>query len=112
MSIIGKEVEVIVDRMMGTYHPEHPEIYYPINYGYIDGIFAPDGEEQDAYIVGVNEPITVFKGVVIAIIRRYDDIEEKWVVAPMGQTFFKEEIAKLVNFQERYFSYDIIMEDY
>ena len=31
-------------------------MYYPINYGYIEGVMAPDGEEQDAYILGVNEP--------------------------------------------------------
>lgn len=30
-------------------------MYYPINYGYIEGVMAPDGEEQDAYILGVNE---------------------------------------------------------
>ena len=26
-------------------------MYYPINYGYIEGVMAPDGEEQDAYIL-------------------------------------------------------------
>jgi len=25
--------------------------------GYIEGIMAPDGEEQDAYILGVNQPV-------------------------------------------------------
>ena len=29
-------------------------MYYPINYGYIEGVMAPDGEEQDAYILGVS----------------------------------------------------------
>ncbi len=66
MGIIGSQVEVIVDRAMSTYHPKHPNIYYPINYGYIEGILAPDGEEQDAYIIGVNEPVKCFEGVVIA----------------------------------------------
>ena len=32
-------------------------MYYPINYGYIEGVMAPDEEEQDAYILGVNEPV-------------------------------------------------------
>ena len=36
-------------------HPEYKDMYYPINYGYIEGVMAPDGEEQDAYILGVNE---------------------------------------------------------
>ena len=55
--MLGKIVKVTVDRPMGTYHPKHKDIYYPINYGYIEGIMAPDGEEQDAYILGVNQPV-------------------------------------------------------
>lgn len=42
-----------VDRPMGSYHPKHKDIYYPINYGYIEGMIAPDGEEQDAYLLGL-----------------------------------------------------------
>ena len=72
---------------MGSYHPEHKDMYYPINYGYIEGIIAPDGEEQDAYILGVNEPVREFTGRIIAIIHRLDDAEEKWVVAPENTTF-------------------------
>ena len=67
--MIGTTVKVIVDRPMGTYHPKHPDINYSVNYGYIPGIIAPDGEEQDAYILGVNEPVKEFTGSVIAIIR-------------------------------------------
>ena len=33
--MIGDTVTVIVDRELGTYHPKHCDIYYPINYGYI-----------------------------------------------------------------------------
>ena len=50
-------------------------MYYPINYGYIEGVMAPDGEEQDAYILGVNEPVKKFTGKIIAIVYRKDDIE-------------------------------------
>ncbi len=107
--MIGKIVTVTVDRKMGTYHPEHKELYYPINYGYIEGIMSPDGEEQDAYILGVDEPIDSFTGVVIAVIIRRDDIENKWVVAPKGITYLKSEIEKQVYFQERWFQSEIIM---
>ena len=48
---------------------------------------APDGEEQDAYILGVNEPVGKFTGKIIAIVQRKDDIEEKWVVVPDGMAF-------------------------
>ena len=46
--MIGKNVSVTVDRPLGSYHPDHHDLYYPINYGFIEGIMAPDGEEQDA----------------------------------------------------------------
>lgn len=107
---IGQIVKVFVDRPMGSYHPTHKDLYYPVNYGYIPGIFAPDGEEQDAYILGVSEPVTEFVGQVIAVIHRYDDIEEKWVVAPVGMTFTKEEIAAQTAFQEQYFKTEIRLE--
>jgi len=106
--MLGDIVTVTVDRPMGCYHPEHPDMYYPVNYGYIEGIMAPDGEEQDAYILGVSEPVKQFTGRVIAVIHRYDDVEEKWVVTPEGVLFSKEEIAEQVRFQEQYFDSEII----
>ena len=96
-------VTVTIDRPLGSYHPERKDFYYPVNYGYIEGIIAPDGEEQDAYVLGVDEPVEKFTGIVIAIIHRNDDVEEKWVVAPEGQRFSKEEIMNQVHFQEQYF---------
>lgn len=107
--MIGKTVTVTVDRAMGTYHPEHPDLYYPINYGYIKGIMANDGEEQDAYILGITKPIEVFTGKIIAIIHRNNDMEEKWVVAPADMSYTKEEILKQVHFQEQYFDSEIKM---
>lgn len=108
-SVIGKTVTVTVDRPLGSYHPEHKEMYYPINYGYIEGVMAPDSEEQDAYILGVNEPIDNFTGRVIAIVHRNDDVEEKWVVASKDMTFTKEEIMELIHFQEQYFDSKVEM---
>ena len=90
-------------------HPKHPDIYYSVNYGYIDGIIAPDGEEQDAYILGVDIPLKTFTGIVIAIIHRRDDVEDKWVVAPEGMTFTKKQIEKMTHFQEQYFASEVII---
>ena len=97
-------VTVTVDRPLGSYHPEHPDLYYPINYGFVEGILAADGEEQDAYIVGVFEPVLEFTGRIIAIIHREDDVENKWVVAPEGVTYTIEEIKEMTFFQEQYFN--------
>lgn len=107
--MIGKTVTVTVDRPLGTYHPKHPDIFYSVNYGYIEGILAPDGEEQDAYILGVETPVESFTGRVIAVIHRKDDVEDKWVVAPEGRKFSREEIQKLTHFQEQYFDIEIEM---
>ena len=102
-------VTVTVDRELGSHHPEYPDLLYPVNYGYIQGIQAPGGEEQDAYLLGVYQPVKEFTGEVIAIIHREDDVEEKWVVAPVGKRFSREEIWEKVRFQEQYFHSSIRM---
>ncbi len=107
--MIGAVVTVTVDRPMGSFHPEHKDIFYPINYGYIKGVIAPDGEEQDAYILGVDKPVEKFTGKIIAIILRLDDAEDKWVVCPENMTFSKEEITRQVKFQEQFFKTEIIL---
>ena len=107
--MIGDIVKVIVDRPLGTVHPKYKDIYYSVNYGYVFGVMAPDGEEQDAYILGVNQPVKEFVGKVIAIIHRFNDVEEKWVVAPKDISFSKDEIMQQVDFQEQYFHTEIRM---
>lgn len=101
--MIGKMVKVKVDRPLGSSHPDYPKHIYPINYGYVEGIIAPDGEDQDVYILGVDKAVDEYKGEVIAIIKREDDVEEKWVVAPIGIKLTVEEIEESVRFQEKYF---------
>ena len=97
-----KTIKVTVDRPLGSKHPDY-DMIYPVNYGYIEGIFAGDGEEQDAYILGINEPLSEFDGKLIAIVHRINDNEDKWVVAPCDMSFSKEEIENALHFQEQYF---------
>ena len=96
--MLSKPVKIIVDRPLGCHHPKHDDLVYPINYGYVEGVFAADGEEQDVYILGVDKPVASFTGRVIAIVHRRDDVEEKWVGAPDGMTFTEEEIAFVEQF--------------
>lgn len=102
-----KTVTVKIDRPLGTYHPEHKDLYYPVNYGYIEGVMAPDGEEQDAYVLGVDKPVNEFVGKLYAIIHRKNDVEDKWVVVPDACNYTKEQISQQVHFQEQYFDIDI-----
>ena len=98
-------VTVKIDRPLGSYHPKHKDLYYPINYGYVEGIMAGDGEEQDAYVLGVNEPLETFTGKLIAVVHRINDNETKWVVAKENMHYTVQEIEKQVEFQEQYFDY-------
>lgn len=105
--MLGKSVTVKIDRPLGSAHPDYPDMIYPVNYGYVEDIIADDGEEQDAYILGVDTPLDTFTGKVIAIIHRENDIEDKWVVAPDDMTFTEKEILSLTHFQEKYFDIEI-----
>ena len=107
--MLGTTVTVTVERPRGSYHPEHPALYYPIHYGYVEGLMGGDGEALDAYILGVDTPVSEFTGQVIAIIHRLDDVEDKLVVAPRGQSFTREEIVAATHFQERYFKIEVEM---
>ena len=107
--MIGKIVTVTIDRPKDSCHPKYPDLIYPINYGYIEGVIGGDGEEQDAYVLGVDEPVQEFTGRVIAIIHRLNDVENKLVVAPEGLSYTKEQISEIVDFQERYFRSEIEM---
>ena len=51
-SFLNQIAEVIIDRPLGSIHPKW-KFKYSVNYGYIPGIFAPDGEELDAYVLKV-----------------------------------------------------------
>lgn len=104
--LMGKAVHVIIDRPIGY---NHKGILYPVNYGYIPGLIAGDGEEQDAYILGVKIPLTEFDGVVIGAVIRKNDVEDKLIVAPDGMRFPPEEIARSVRFQEQFFETEILL---
>ena len=99
---IGQSVCVQVDRPLGSFHPSHG-FRYPSNYGYLPGVPAPDGEEMDAYILGVKRPLLEFQGTCIAVIHRLDDEDDKLVVVPHGQDLSDQEIRRLTEFQEQYF---------
>ena len=42
---------------LGSSHPRHKEMIYPMNYGYVDNLFAADGDEQDVYVFGSDKAI-------------------------------------------------------
>jgi inorganic pyrophosphatase len=104
---LGKTLDVIIDRPLGSKHPKHGFVYL-VNYGYIAGTCAPDGEEIDAYVLGTEEPLEKATGKCIAIIYRTDNNDDKLVVSVNGKDFSDDEINKLTQFQEQYFKHLII----
>ncbi|MDF2503257.1 inorganic diphosphatase [Clostridium sp.] len=108
LDYLSKEVKVIIDRTLCSRHPEHEDIYYTLNYGYIPNTVAADGEEIDAYVIGEFQPLKEFTGTVVAIIHRKNDNEDKLVVARNPNKYNRQQIEALVEFQERFFDIEII----
>ncbi len=104
---LGKNVSIVIDRKLGTMHPKHGFIYM-VNYGYVPNTVSGDGEELDAYLLGVFEPIEEFLGKVIALIHRTNDDDDKLVVVPNDMECSDEAIRALTEFQEQYFESVII----
>lgn len=107
IKLLGQDVKVFVDRPIGC---SHDGILYSLNYGYIKNLKALDGEFQDAYIIGVDNPVKTFQGKVVAIINRKNDIEDKLVVCDKCKIYSKKEIKKAISFQEKYFKSKIIFD--
>ena len=104
---LNKIVTINIDRKLGTLHPKHGFMYM-LNYGYIPNTKSPDGEELDAYLLGVFDPVDTFEGKVIAIIKRTNDNDDKLIVVPQDKEYTDDQIKALTEFQERFFESIII----
>lgn len=107
--ILGTEVRGKIDRPLGSYHEVYKDLYYPVNYGYVEGIIAGDGEEQDVYLLGEEKPVKEFFGTIVAVVHRLNDVEDKWVVDTQKRAYSAEEIREKLNFQEKYFDSEIFV---
>lgn len=105
--LLGKKVQVTMDRPLGSTHPKHG-FEYEANYGFIEGIKAPDGEDLDAYFLGVTEAVSLGEGICIAIAHRRDNDDDKLIVVPEGVQMSDEEILSKIRFQEQWFDTVIV----
>lgn len=106
-NFLGKIITVTIDCPLGSKHPKH-DFEYTTNYGYLAGTVSPDGEELDAYVLGVKELVEVSTGHCIAVIHRTNGDDDKLVVVPQDITMADEEIRSATYFQERRFESAII----
>ena len=104
---LGKEINIVIDRQLGTSHPKHGFMYM-LNYGYVPNTVSGDGEELDAYLLGVYEPVEEYDGEVIAYIHRTNDDDDKLIVVPKGVNYSDDAIKALTEFQERFFESVIV----
>ena len=104
---LGKKIRVEIDRPMNSLHPKHG-FKYELNYGYVPHTVSGDGEELDAYVLGISQPLAEFTGICVAIIHRINDDDDKLIIVPEGMNFSDEEINHLTDFQEKWFQHIII----
>ena len=105
--LLGKEVRILIDRPLGSKHPKW-NFKYTVNYGYVPGIIAPDGEELDAYVLNVDYPVKEYSGIVVAIVHRLENDDDKIVIIPENSKISDQEIETTVEFQEKWFKHSII----
>jgi inorganic pyrophosphatase len=107
-AFLGKIVTIKIDRPINSKHQKQCFVY-EVNYGFVPGTKAPDDEEIDAYLLGVNEPVDEFTGKCIAVIHRKDDDDDKLVIVPENTKEISDRnILKAVNFQEKWFNSVIV----
>jgi inorganic pyrophosphatase len=104
---LGKKVHIVIDRPLGSKHPKH-NFVYETNYGFVPNTKAPDGEELDAYLLGVKESVKEADGICIAVAHRNNDDDDKLIIVPEGIKISKDEIAKAISFQEKWFDTEIV----
>jgi inorganic pyrophosphatase len=104
---INSIISITIDRPLGSKHPEW-DFVYPVNYGFVPNTKSGDGEEIDAYVLGVAEPFKEFTGRCIAVIHRLDDDDDKLVLAPEGSKPTDDEIRVATDFQEKFFKSVIV----
>ncbi len=104
---IGTMVSLTIDRPLGSMHPRF-DMLYPVNYGFLPGTRSGDGEELDAYVLGIDDPRSTFRGRCIAVITRDDDDDPKLVVVRDGCLLSDDEIRSATHFQEQYFQSRIL----
>ncbi len=50
LDLLVAQHPVVIDRPKGSFHPEHPQILYELDYGYLEGTKTADGEEIDVWL--------------------------------------------------------------
>ena len=106
-NFLNKIITAKIDKPIGSNHSKYGFIY-PVNYGFIPNTLSENGEKLDCYILGIHDSLEFFTGKCIAIIHRFNNNDDKLILAPENRNFTDNEINVLTEFQEKYFKSTII----
>ena len=91
MARLGASKRVVIDRPSGTAHPNYPELIYPLDYGYIEGTLAADGDGIDVWIGSQG------KRVLTGILCTFDTIDKDAEIKLMLGCS-DDDVATIINF--------------
>lgn len=98
--MLGRFVRVKVTKPC-NFHDPRTGIRYLLNYGITEQQKEKKTQVLGAYILGVNHPVRVFEGKVIAILHRKEKGRNVLVVAPKNMRRIDYEIRSVLSFAEK-----------
>lgn len=66
---------LVIDRPAGSTHPRYPDFIYPLDYGYLDGSLAGDGQGIDCWVGSIPDKTITAVIFTIDLVKR--DMEAK-----------------------------------
>jgi inorganic pyrophosphatase len=80
---LAAEHELVIDRPKGSRHPRYPEMAYPLDYGYLAGTQAADGDGVDVWVGSLPEQAVTAIVCTVDMLKR--DAEIKILLGCMPQ---------------------------
>ncbi len=90
-----RSCEMVIDRPKDSAHPRYPDLIYPLDYGYLSGTQAMDGDGVDVWLGSMTESSLVGLAITVDLAKR--DTEIKLL---LGCT--QEEIQLVMTFLNGY----------
>lgn len=94
--LLIREKGISIDRPRGSRHPDHPDIIYPIDYGYVNETLGTDGHELDVFAGSAENGLL---GAIVTRDHRKGDTEFKLIVDCTPEEIYL--VNGFINFDTR-----------
>lgn len=94
--------KIVIDRPAGSRHPQWPDSVYPLDYGYVAGTSAMDGEGVDLW--RGTAPVQKLDGLLVSVDLLKRDVEIKLLLGCMP-----EEKVRILAFMNRTASRKVLL---